>query len=180
MESDAFFASGEAAARIGPGGFDLAFVDGLHRFEQALRDFVHLEAFAAPGALIAIHDTLPLDAATSARTRTTTFYTGDVWKVVLALRETRPDLRIRTLATAPSGLTLVGRLRPGRRVSARALDALCARYAPLGFADFEARGRAALGLVPFAADPAAALDEALREDRSALRRLLARLGRRGR
>jgi len=108
QESDAFFGGDEAVEWIGPQGFDLAFIDGDHRFEQVLRDFLHLEAHAAPGAVIALHDTLPLDAATTtAAPRRTTFWSGDAWKAIAAIGELRPEARITTIAAAPTGLTLV-------------------------------------------------------------------------
>jgi hypothetical protein len=62
--------------------FSLAFIDGLHLFEQAFLDFIALEKFARPGSVIMIHDCLPLNRVTADRTRTTDFYTGDVWKLV--------------------------------------------------------------------------------------------------
>ncbi len=95
----------------------LAFIDGLHLFEQALSDFENLERYAAPGAIIALHDTIPFDRETSGRRRTTDFYTGDVWKTVALLRRERPALDMVTVATAPSGLTLV-RIGSGRRSAA--------------------------------------------------------------
>jgi hypothetical protein len=94
------------------GPIEFAFIDGEHLFEEALADFAAIERHAAPNALIAIHDTIPLNAETASRHRTTEFYTGDVWKLPLYLRLRRPDLHIVTLATAPTGLTLVFRAPP--------------------------------------------------------------------
>lgn len=88
-------------------GFDLAFIDGDHRFESALDDFIALERHAASEAFILLHDTLPLSENTSNRVRQTGFYSGDVWKIVPCLRALRPDLKITTLPTAPTGLTVV-------------------------------------------------------------------------
>src|SRR5262249_40226223 len=89
---------------------DFAFIDGCHRFEEALADFLDLERCAASNAVIAIHDTIPLNAKTAARQRTTEFYTGDVWKVVPFLEACRPDLRVITMEVAPTGLTLITRV----------------------------------------------------------------------
>src|SRR5947209_20163112 len=76
--SDEFFARGRARTVLGAGALSVAFVDGLHLFEQALRDFIGLEALCAEGSLIMLHDTVPLDGATQTRSPETFFHTGDV------------------------------------------------------------------------------------------------------
>jgi Methyltransferase domain len=76
MTSDAFFQGHNLPELLGAPYFSLAFIDGLHMFEQALADFTHLERFAGPDSVIMIHDCLPLDRVTSDRTRTTYFYSG--------------------------------------------------------------------------------------------------------
>ena len=114
MPSTAFFRSHVMFAR----GFEFAFIDGRHLFEAVLEDFLALEQCAAPEAVIALHDTIPLDEETSARERTTDFYTGDVWRMLPWLAENRKELDVVTVATAPSGLTLIrrGEPRPQRRI----------------------------------------------------------------
>jgi hypothetical protein len=107
MTSGEFFARYDLREVLGGRNVDFALIDGLHRCEQALEDFLNLERYAGPDTVIALHDTIPLDQETSARERTTEFYTGDVWRMVAYLRENRPDLRIVTVKTAPTGLTLV-------------------------------------------------------------------------
>ncbi len=94
--------------------FSLAFIDGLHLFEHALADLLRLAPFAAPGAVIALHDTVPLDRETASRVRTTEFYTGDVWKV-LPFLTSHTNADAVTVATAPSGLTLIRGLEPAWR-----------------------------------------------------------------
>jgi hypothetical protein len=108
MTSREFFAT-QSPTAILQGPIEFAFIDGEHLFEEALADFTAIERHAAPHALIAIHDTVPLNAETASRHRTTEFYTGDVWKLPLYLRIRRPDLHIVTLATRPTGLTLITR-----------------------------------------------------------------------
>jgi hypothetical protein len=51
-----------------------------------------------------------------------------VWKVVSILRELRPELRIKLVATAPSGLCVVRGLDPTSRVLAGALEDVVERY----------------------------------------------------
>jgi hypothetical protein len=112
MESDAFFASPDVDANLGRAPVDLVFVDGLHLFEQALRDFLHVERRGARGSVVLFHDCLPLDRATSARERRTSFWSGDVWKLLPILREHRPDLDVFVIPCYPTGLGVVTRLDP--------------------------------------------------------------------
>lgn len=92
---------------------DLGFVDGMHRFENALADFANLERWAHADATIVLHDCVPIDPVAASRDRETKFWVGDTWKVVFALARYRPELKIRTLLTPPSGLVVIRRLNPG-------------------------------------------------------------------
>lgn len=111
-----FFKHVPVDSGLEPGGYDLAFIDGDHRFEAVLEDFIAAEKFSAPGAVLLLHDTLPLNSATAAREHRTGFYTADGWKIVPCLRSLRPDLQIVTLPTAPTGLTVVTQLDPSSTV----------------------------------------------------------------
>lgn len=91
---------------------DLVFIDGLHLFEQVLRDIAAVEARCTAESVILVHDCLPIDAVTSSRERTTVVWSGDVWKAIPALRSARPDLRIKTLDVAPTGLGVITGLDP--------------------------------------------------------------------
>ncbi|NIR38219.1 MAG: class I SAM-dependent methyltransferase [Actinobacteria bacterium] len=146
--SDAFFADPELVALLG-GPVDLAFVDGLHLHEQTLRDVANTERHAAPDGVILIHDCLPIDARTSARTRSTVVWSGDVWKVVVALRRHRPDLTVTTVDVEPTGMAIVSGLDPSNTVLFDRYDEILAELADLEYDDLEAVGREAmLGLVP--------------------------------
>jgi len=112
--SDDFFAEHAAAALAEP--VDFAFIDGLHLFEAALRDFMNIERAAAPDAIVAIDDVLPNHPAQAERLRGTRVWTGDVWRLVPVLQRWRPDLALALLDTSPSGLLLVAGLDPGSRV----------------------------------------------------------------
>jgi len=138
MTSDEFFERESLPSLLSGPHFALAFIDGMHVWEQALRDFLHLELYAGAGSVILIHDCIPLDEATSERTRSTGFYTGDVWKLPLCLRENRPDLRIAIVRTAPTGLCLVTNLDPANRVLTSRYQGLVDGYTPLIYADYEA------------------------------------------
>jgi tetratricopeptide (TPR) repeat protein len=127
MESDAFFRDTSLGSQLAGRPFGLAFIDGLHTFEQALRDFVNVEACAAPGSVVLIHDCLPLDERTASLPRRTSFWSGDTWKLVPYLLDERPDLCVRLIPCAPTGLLVVSGLKPkpGRASPA---DARIERY----------------------------------------------------
>ena len=139
MTSNEFFDTCNLADIWGVNTFSLAFVDGLHLFEQALLDFAHLERLATPGSIVMIHDCLPLDATTSDRTRNTHFYSGDVWKLAMCLNNRRPDLKIKTVRTGPTGLCLVGNFQLQSDRSLRMYDDYVAEYLRLEFADYKSR-----------------------------------------
>jgi hypothetical protein len=157
--SDAFFADARLADRLGRSP-DLIFIDGLHRFEQALRDFINVEAHCGPQSVVLIHDTVPLDEPTQRRVQSTSFYTGDVWKTVLCLRHYRPDLDIITVATPPTGLTIVTGLDESSRVLADRYDEAVKRFMDFSYADVENRLGEELNIVGNDWDTVAARFEA--------------------
>ncbi len=126
---------------------DLAFIDGMHLFEFALRDFINLERYCARTSTCLVHDCCPLDERTSARERVTEFWTGDVWKLVLCLKKYRPDLDVHTVAAAPTGLTIIRRLDPKSRILQDRLESICAEFAPLPYSAVHADKRGQLNLV---------------------------------
>ncbi|MCK5680413.1 class I SAM-dependent methyltransferase [bacterium] len=130
--SDNFFANNDLNYLLGS-PFDLAFIDGLHVFEQVLRDFINLEKYAAPDSLVLIHDCLPLDCRTASRIRTTQFWSGDVWRIVPCLKRERPDLSLFTIPTYPAGLCLVGGLDAGSELLSKNYDLIVDRYLNLEY-----------------------------------------------
>ena len=131
QESDRFFASDMAERLFARKKIDLAFIDGLHTFDQALRDFINVERNAAPGAVVAFHDIYPLAEITARRERVSRFWLGDTWKVIPILRAYRPDLQVITLPALPSGLALVTGLDPASSLLAELHDAIVAEFMPL-------------------------------------------------
>jgi hypothetical protein len=146
--SDTFFAKERLASLVGRRRIDVTFIDGLHRFEQSLRDVINAEAHADPGGAIVLHDTIPLDEVTQRRERCTQFYTGDVWRTVVCLKKYRPDLEVFTIATPPSGLTIVTGLDPRSRTLSRAYDGCVRECLAVPFAAIEANLEQALNIVP--------------------------------
>lgn len=114
--SDEFFEQRDVISELGGRTVDLAFIDGLHLFEFALRDFINLEKFASTDSIILIHDVYPIDATSAARERASWFWSGDIWRLILALKKYRPDLSVNVIATRPTGLAIVQNLDPHSRV----------------------------------------------------------------
>ena len=105
--SDAFFAGDEPLAHFDGVPVDLAFIDGMHLSDFALRDFMHIEPFMADTGVVVLDDVLPRNALEAARDRRTESWTGDVYKVVEILRRRRPDLAVLLVNTAPTGTAVV-------------------------------------------------------------------------
>jgi hypothetical protein len=112
LESDTFFAENRLNDLFGGLPTDLAFIDGMHLFEYALRDFSNVERSCARGSVVLVHDCLPIDAVTSERERATNVWSGDVWKLIVILRKYRPDLSVVTVDAPPTGLGVITNLDP--------------------------------------------------------------------
>jgi hypothetical protein len=146
--SDAAFAGRDVDDALGGVPIDLAFIDGMHQFDFALRDFINIEKRAAAASTILVHDCYPFDEITARRERVTKFWSGDVWRLIVALKQYRPDLEIHTIATAPTGLGLIRRLDPTSTVLADNLDRIVAEFAALPYETLDANKDAALNLFP--------------------------------
>lgn len=103
---------------------DLAFIDGLHLFEFALRDFMNVERFGGPGSVIVLDDVFPRSVDEAARNRHTSDWTGDVYKIIDVLRRHRPDLVLLPMDTTPTGVLVVIGADARDRTLARAYDAI--------------------------------------------------------
>lgn len=150
MTSDEFFRRSLLEGLCAERPIDLAFIDGLHLFEQVMRDIHGLERYAGPDTIIALHDTIPLNAETSERIRRTEFHTGDVWKAVAWLHTHRPELRIVTIPAAPTGLTLIRGFGSGRAHPPAPDEQVLRRFADLDWAHFQAHSGQFLQLAPHA------------------------------
>lgn len=91
---------------------DFSFIDGMHLFEYALRDFINVEKYAQPHSLIVIDDIFPGHPDQAKRERCTRAWTGDVWKVKVILEKYRPDLFMLAVDAHPTGLLLITALDP--------------------------------------------------------------------
>ncbi|MBY0432143.1 MAG: class I SAM-dependent methyltransferase [Rhodospirillales bacterium] len=137
--SDAFFAARPLSEALGGASLDMAFIDGLHTFEQALADFINLERWAHPRSVFLIHDCWPLDEPTQTRERLTAFWTGDVWRVMPMLKARRPDLTMFTIKARPSGLGVVTNLDPSSTVLRDRYMDILGDGLTLSFAELEAK-----------------------------------------
>ncbi|MEG5067188.1 tetratricopeptide repeat protein [Microcoleus sp. B3-A4] len=128
MTSDDFFQNHNLLKELQGQRVDFAFIDGLHLFEQTLKDFINIEKYSHSNTVICFHDTFPLDEITARRDRATGFWSGDVWKVALILRKYRPDLKISTVATQPTGLTIVTNLDSSSKILSKHYDDIVQEY----------------------------------------------------
>ncbi len=110
--SDEFFARRHPFAHLPGQMVDLAFIDGMHLAEFALRDFINTERHCHPATVVVIDDVLPRSADEASRGRIGTAasggaWAGDVYKIIDVLRRHRPDLIVLEVDTAPTGSLVV-------------------------------------------------------------------------
>lgn len=104
MTSDEAF-KGEGAPVLPP--LDLVFIDGMHLYEYALRDFMNVLRLVHKDSMIVFDDVLPRNQEEANRVQCPGDWTGDVWKVYKTVPVYRPDLKFRLVDTQPTGLLLV-------------------------------------------------------------------------
>jgi len=133
LTSDDFFAQHDLKEELGGLPVDFAFIDGMHLFEFALRDFMNLEPYCGEDTVVLVHDCYPLQRAHAERERTTVAWSGDVWKLIPCLREQRPDLRVAAIDVRPAGMGIITGLDPESTVLPDSYEAIEARYRALDF-----------------------------------------------
>ena len=111
--SDDFFESDAQQAIRGK--IDLAFIDGMHHFEYALRDFINIEHYSALTSLVVVDDIFPNHPVQARRVRESVVWTGDVWKLLACLKMFRTDLILVSVNTSPTGSLLIAGLDPASR-----------------------------------------------------------------
>ncbi|MHB2208475.1 hypothetical protein [Methylobacterium sp. CM6257] len=121
MPSDDFFSQYNLVKELG-GPPDISFLDGMHRAEYLLQDFINTERASRPRSVIFMHDCLPSNHRMALRTHEVGredegiwqhAWTGDVWKIIPVLKNFRPDLEVFVLDCAPTGLVGITNLDPG-------------------------------------------------------------------
>ena len=115
--SDDFFATPNAFDHFAGVPVDLAFIDGMHLAEFALRDFMNLEKKSHAGGIVILDDMLPRSSLEAYRVRRTrASWTGDVYKVHMVLSKYRPDLVLLPINCASTGSYMVAGLDPQNTV----------------------------------------------------------------
>ena len=130
--SDEFFARARPLDFLPQPVIDLAFIDGMHLSEFVLRDLMIVERFSHPGTVIVLDDVLPRTVEQAGRTRQGAArngaWAGDVYKVVEALREHRPDLVCVELDTRPTGTVVIFGADPTSTTLSRVYDDLVGTF----------------------------------------------------
>jgi len=111
----------------------LAFIDGMHLFEYALRDFINLSKISSEKSLFLFHDAIPWSYRMSTRNNKALgrdeAWTGDIWKLVPILIDAGMKDNINLLTSAPTGLLAI--LNPGKKLIAElenSYDEICAKW----------------------------------------------------
>lgn len=115
VTSDAYFSQLSLDER-----FDIFFIDGLHTFEQALRDFQNAIVHGHAGSIWILDDTVPSDAYSAHKNQKEAVamrrqeqrqenpaWHGDVYKVVFALHDFFPAFEYCTICTGGNPQTFV-------------------------------------------------------------------------
>lgn len=134
--SDDFFARHNLTALFGR-AVDLAFLDGMHRFEYLLNDFINTEPHTHAASVILLHDCFPVNAEMTERERNPRarrdqdlrrLWAGDVWKMIPILKKYRPDLSITCTNCYPTGLAIIQSPDPGSAVLREKYREIVAEY----------------------------------------------------
>jgi hypothetical protein len=99
-----------------PGKIDFAFIDGKHLIENVLEDFIAVEKHSKSTSYILLDDVAPAHPIQANRLKQSSKWAGDCWKIVPILKKYRPDLDIKLLDVAPTGMLLVSNLDPSNTV----------------------------------------------------------------
>lgn len=88
--------------------FDVVLVDGLHLYEQAMKDILNAYNNLKKGGFIVVHDCNPRTERAAARKQSEGDWNGDVWKVIYDLRENYPEIKYVVLDT-DQGLGIISK-----------------------------------------------------------------------
>ena len=97
--------------------FDVIFIDGMHIYEQSVKDFANSVKHLNDPGLIIIHDVDPTDEKMAARERISVGWTGDVWKTALHINKLYKDFTYCALPIPPGYLVVCKGERDFQEVS---------------------------------------------------------------
>jgi SAM-dependent methyltransferase len=153
MTSDAFFDTESAFLEQHP--VDVALIDGLHTYEQVVRDVENTARYLREDGVIFLHDCNPPFELAGRRAESWDdfmaqqsgplkigIWNGDVWKAIVELRSTRPDLVVGVLKCDQG----VGFVRKGTPETT--LPYTAEQIAALSYADLKADRTRLLNLKP--------------------------------
>ena len=129
--SDDFFANNNVENLFGK--IELAFIDGLHHYDQVLKDFVNVEKHSDKDTVVLLHDIYPVVPETATREWNTFYWAGDTWKFMHIINKYRPDLTIRTIPTFPTGLGFVNNLDANSTVLEDNFETILAEFNELEY-----------------------------------------------
>lgn len=137
MTSDDFFARYQPKQLL-QRSLDTAFLDGMHRFEFLLRDFINTERCSHPDSAIYLHDCLPVTPQMTNRDQRKVptsgpfahWWAGDVWKLLPVLKRYRSELEITCFDCPPTGIVRIRGLRPRSRKLIDHYDSIVREYRP--------------------------------------------------
>jgi hypothetical protein len=102
---------------------------------------MNIERYASSSTTVLVHDCNPIDELSAARERETRRWTGDIWKLIVCLKQWRPDLQVAVVDVPPSGLAIITGLDPGSTVLADNYAAIMEQYLDLPFKYLEEEGQ---------------------------------------
>lgn len=100
---------------------DVAFIDGLHTYDQSLQDIQNVLRYLKDDGVIIVHDCNPLSEAAALPARSCLHaasmpgfsgeWNGDVWKTIVHLRSSRKDIDVFVL-DCDQGLGIITKRKP--------------------------------------------------------------------
>jgi hypothetical protein len=111
--------------------FDVIYIDGLHTYEQTLRDLLNSTQLLAPGGVIVIDDTVPTSYAASLRDANACMrvrnifndndiaWMGDVYKLGYFIQTFIQQFEYRTIADNHGQIVMWRQVRPRREIIER-------------------------------------------------------------
>ena len=111
VTSDAFFSQNQTLLENNP--LNLTFIDGLHTYEQSLKDTLNSLKYLSTNGMIILHDCNPLDELAAYPANSIddarkdlenhkdwkNIWNGDVWKTIVYIRKNHPELSAFVLDT---------------------------------------------------------------------------------